>query len=256
MIFLSHNENDKPIVENLALRLESIFGRDNIFYDSWSIQPGEGLIDKMDSGLEKAKFFFFFVSKNSLKSDMVKLEWQNALMKSIKTELRFIPVRMDQSSMPAILTQSLYIDLYKNGFEVALAQIVQVASGQNTFAPAFQGYTNIIASIKHEAQKATITVIARNYLEVIPRIAVMHRNEQGTVSIRIVDEMLVQSGSGSGQLVDGRSGNLLSVVLPHPITPGFPVTIEVQTNNGLALEFVEVLYEAEKNSWIPIPRQS
>ena len=66
---------------------------------------------------------------------MVKLEWQNALMRSTRMQLRFIPVRIDSSSMPTILTQTLYIDLYTNGFEIALSQMVQVVKGVNTFSP-------------------------------------------------------------------------------------------------------------------------
>lgn len=68
MIFLSHNFKDGDI-----------FGQENVFYDSWSIQPGDGIIDKMNDGLTQCKLFFFFVSNNSLNSEMVKLEWQNAL---------------------------------------------------------------------------------------------------------------------------------------------------------------------------------
>ena len=40
MIFLSHNSKDKGIVEPFANKLAEVFGRDNVFYDSWSIQPG------------------------------------------------------------------------------------------------------------------------------------------------------------------------------------------------------------------------
>lgn len=40
MIFLSHNWKDKPVVEQIALRLRNIYGQNNVFYDSWSIQPG------------------------------------------------------------------------------------------------------------------------------------------------------------------------------------------------------------------------
>lgn len=77
MIFISHNKKDKPVVEPIAIKLAEIFGQDNIFYDSWSIQPGDGIIDKMNEGLSKCKFFFYFVSANSLNSSMVKMEWQN-----------------------------------------------------------------------------------------------------------------------------------------------------------------------------------
>ena len=50
MIFLSHNYKDKPVVEQIALKLSAIYGQNNVFYDSWSIQPGQGIIDKMNEG--------------------------------------------------------------------------------------------------------------------------------------------------------------------------------------------------------------
>ena len=59
-------------MEPIALRLRDIFGQENVFYDSWSIQPGDGIIDKMNDGLTQCKLFFFFVSNNSLNSEMVK----------------------------------------------------------------------------------------------------------------------------------------------------------------------------------------
>ncbi len=111
MIFLSHNFKDKAIVEPIALRLRDIFGQENVFYDSWSIQPGDGIIDKMNDGLTQCKLFFFFVSNNSLNSEMVKLEWQNALMKMTSGQTKIIPIRLDNCIMPTILMQSLYIDL-------------------------------------------------------------------------------------------------------------------------------------------------
>ena len=82
MIFLSHNFKDKPVVEQVALRLKNIFGQENVFYDSWSIQPGDGIIDKMNEGLSICKYFFYFVSANSLTSAIVKMEWQNALFRA------------------------------------------------------------------------------------------------------------------------------------------------------------------------------
>src|SRR4051794_22504450 len=79
VIFISHTHADKPVVEPFALKLAEVFGEDQIFYDSWSIQPGEGIIDKMNEGLGATSVLFFFVSKKSLTSKMVDLEWQNAL---------------------------------------------------------------------------------------------------------------------------------------------------------------------------------
>ena len=73
MIFLSHNSKDKHIVEPIAIKLRDEFGQDNVFYDSWSIQPGEGIIAKMNEGIERCEVCFYFVSSNSLNSFMVNL---------------------------------------------------------------------------------------------------------------------------------------------------------------------------------------
>lgn len=65
----------------------------------------------MNNGLSQCKFFFFFVSKNSLQSKMVSLEWQNAILKATRGEAKVIPVKIDDCLMPSILMQSLYIDV-------------------------------------------------------------------------------------------------------------------------------------------------
>ncbi|MBR7654524.1 toll/interleukin-1 receptor domain-containing protein [Brucella oryzae] len=63
MIFLSHNHQDKQIVEQFAIPLLEALGQDQVFYDSWSIQPGDGIIERMNAGLSDATLFLFFVSK-------------------------------------------------------------------------------------------------------------------------------------------------------------------------------------------------
>ena len=134
-IFLSHNHNDKPLVEPIALQLANIFDQEKVFYDSWSIRPGEGIIDQMNNGLEAPEFVFFFVSANSLASGMVKLEWQNALYAASKGKTRIIPVRVDGSAMPPVLMQTLFIDMHTVGLEAAIAQIVSVTQGNASFTP-------------------------------------------------------------------------------------------------------------------------
>ena len=143
MIFLSLNYKDKSIVEPIAVTLSKVFGINSVFYDSWSMQPGEGIIDKMNEGLEKCEYFFFFVSKNSLASNMVKLEWQNALYKATQNKVKLIPVKLDDCLMPAILLQTLYIDIYGKGLDYGLRQIVDVVNNKNTFSQGEQTYENV-----------------------------------------------------------------------------------------------------------------
>lgn len=47
--------------------------------------------------------------------------------------------------MPELLTQSLYIDLYSQGLEVAVRQIVDVVNGNNTYREPIQKFSNMVA---------------------------------------------------------------------------------------------------------------
>ena len=49
MIFLCHNRKDKPVVEQASLLLSNIVGQKNAFYDSCSIKPEDGIIDKINT---------------------------------------------------------------------------------------------------------------------------------------------------------------------------------------------------------------
>ena len=124
MIFLSHNCNDKIIVRQIAEILSNAFGTENVFYDEWSIQPGDSIIGKMSEGLEKCKFFFFFISKHSINSKMVSLEWQTAL-RNINKGIRFIPVILDNDvEIPLIIYVILYINFCNVVFDVAVRHMV------------------------------------------------------------------------------------------------------------------------------------
>lgn len=125
MIYLSHNSEDKVVVEPIALKLRDIFGEDQVFYDSWSIQSGEGIIDRVNEGLSACKVFFFFLSKKSLESYMVKLEWQSAVYAMTQGKVKFVPVRLDDYSFPSIVAQNKFIDIYKNGYERAWFPILR-----------------------------------------------------------------------------------------------------------------------------------
>ena len=130
---MSHTHVDKPVVEPIAIRLRDIYGQDKIFYDSWSIQYGDGIIQKMNEGLTAPQFVFFFISKNSLNSVMVKIEWQTAFMKATQSECKIIPVRVDGAAMPEVFMQKLHIDMHTQEMEAAILNIVNVVQGNNTF---------------------------------------------------------------------------------------------------------------------------
>ena len=257
MIFLSHTKVDKPIVEPIALTLAQVFGQDNVFYDSWSIQPGDGIIDRMNDGLSKCKYFFFFVTKNSLQSKMVTLEWQNALMKKVSGGTKFIPIRLDDCTMPALLMQSLYIDVFNVGMEMGIRQIIDVINGNNTFSPQFASFQNVKAFVKKlEDSSAEIEIKAIAYSEPISKYCVLVNNPLSVISIYSKSDSARMTGQQENvTLNNGKSYNALLESVSRATTPGFPYRISLKTNDGSPLDLVLIMHAKSENSYIPIPME-
>lgn len=182
-IFISYNHNDKILIDTIARRLELEFGRNNIFYDAWSIQPGDSIIGKMNEGLGDFKTFFFFVSPNSLQSKMVSLEWQTALNRAVNEQLKFVAVRIADCKMPAILMDKAYIDLYGEGLDDAVEKMRLVINGENTYKP-LENVKNLLAEINPiDDYNIDVTIRAQYFAEHMPTFAFACLNEYDDFSV-------------------------------------------------------------------------
>lgn len=254
MIFISHTHLDKPIVEEIALRLRDIFGQEKVFYDSWSIQPGDGIMDKMNKGLDDCEIFLFCISKNSLQSKMVTLEWQNGLMKTTRWKAKFIPIKIDDCFMPPILLQSLYIDLFGQGIEVALRQIVDVTTWKNTFQNPTQGFSNLRAYKYDENGKIIIECHAEHYLEAISSFLFLTKNTQEEMEYKCKSDSMYLNWFNKDVRLDNWSiYNAVLAGTQRGTPPGFPFIIEFSWNNDVQIDIVWVMHEKQKWSWKMIP---
>lgn len=232
-IFLSHKWEDKPIVEPVALRLREIFGEGEVFYDSWSIQPGDGIIEKMDQGLAAPEYVFFFVSKLSLASGLVKLEWQNALLKASKGKTRLIPVRIDDVVMPDVLLQSLYIDVYSVGIEAGLNQIVNVVQGNSSFTPQHVGFSNLTVSSESGPDgMITLTISASHLMEPNPNFIVMLHNGQNDVTVALPGGAPCLSGFYDAPFGEAFGNGFTIAPMGGAITPERPFKITITPKNS------------------------
>lgn len=256
-VFLSHNHNDKPLVEAVAVKLATIFGQDQVFYDSWSIRPGDGIIDKMSKGLEAPEFVFFFVSKNSLASSMVKLEWQNALHRATKGKTRLVPVRVDGSEMPAVLKQTLYIDMHTIGLEAAIAQIVSVTQGSASFTPQHLGFSNLTYTWIVGADGAVdITIRASHLLEPNPHFLIGVSNSEQEVGWELAGSSPSMNGFNKDVINLARGGKANGVSLRPlgaSLTPDHPVRIRLTKRQSVDLRFECVLHEKAEKQWVEVP---
>lgn len=253
MIFLSHTHSDKKIVNQIAHTLAQVFGQEQVFYDSWSIQPGDGIIDKMSTALENCKFFFFFVSKKSLQSNMVKLEWQNALFKSTREKISIIPVKVDNSMMPAIFAQTLYIDIFGQGTESAVRQMIDVISGNNTyrFEP---GFHNIRAYVAQEELKLIIEFRAEVYMEPHSNYLILLDNLKEDLNYRAVDEGMFDSGFQEKLiLTNGLTTNVVIIGRSTATSPGFPFIVEITSKNDTKLNFNGAMRAVSRGNYELLP---
>lgn len=243
MIFLSHNYKDKDVVGPIAVSLANRYGKENVFYDSWSIKPGDGIINEMNNGLEKCKYFFFFISENSLKSGMVSLEWQVALNKSTKGETKFIPIKVDNSKQPTILIDKIYIDMYNIGMQQSLQQIIDIID--NTDSDIYNStYSNVYYELKIISKsEVDIIVKARRFIEHTPTIDVSFSNELSEIDFKMIappnqNSFARMTVSLSGKVNNFNCRGIKS--MSQDLTPEQPLYFKVKNINQLEINHLQV----------------
>lgn len=256
-IFLSHNYADKPLVEAVALKLAEIFGQDKVFYDSWSIKPGDGIIDAMNDGMTAPEVVFFFVSKNSLASGMVGLEWKNALYSAVKGDVRLVPVLVDGTEPPALLKQTRYIDMHSIGLEAAIREIVDIARGGAEYVPQHQRFSNLThKKIVLADGSIEITISASHMLEPNPNFAFVFMNDESEVSWWIKDSPAIISHFWEGAFTTVQGALANAVVMKSPfdsLTPSNPHTFQLMKKGAGDLEVIAVLHDQGGNQWRNVP---
>lgn len=255
-IFISYNHNDASLVDMITRRLELEFGKNNIFYDAWSIQPGDSIIGKMNEGLEEFTTFFFFISPTSLGSKMVSLEWQTALNRAVNNDLKFIAIRIADCNPPTILLDKQYIDLYGEGLDSAVEKMKCVVKSESTYRP-LEDVQNLTATAKMKDENTvSITIEAKLYAEANPTFAFACSNsfDEFSVCFNISDGFTI-SGKDEINVEDKLTLNARTVHLQRTLKPNFPFVFEVSLLNTTRLNNVAiyVLVDATRRKYKGIP---
>lgn len=255
-IFISYNHTDATIVDMISRRLELEFGKNNIFYDAWSIQPGDSIIGKMNEGLESFSVFFFFLSPNSLASKMVSLEWQTALNRAVNKDLKFVAVRIADCNPPAIISDKLYIDLYGEGMDSAVDKMKSVVKSESTYKPMDDVQNLVVKATIKDAKTISFTIEATMYAEINPTFAFACSNKFDEFSACFtISDGIALIGKDVLSFEDGTELNAQTVQLQRPVKPGFPFVFEVSTTDVKCLKCVSVhiLVDASKRMYKSIP---
>ena len=110
MIFLSHNAKDKELARTLGGQLR-LAGAD-VWFDEWEIRAGDSIPGKLDEGLSTFNVFVLIWSAHAARSEWVRNELEVAITRRIgRTDTRIIPVLLDETALPAMLTPLRFIRL-------------------------------------------------------------------------------------------------------------------------------------------------
>jgi hypothetical protein len=108
--FLSHNRAEKTWVAHLASALRK--RGTSVFFDEDSIDIGEDIVAAISRGLSSSRYIALILSKRSVQSRWVELEWANSLYEDVNSSSsRLLPLLIEQCEIPFVLRRLKYLDL-------------------------------------------------------------------------------------------------------------------------------------------------
>jgi hypothetical protein len=123
--FLSHSSKDKPIIRQIAsdLTAEGI----TVWLDELRVHVGDSIPDQIAQGLAEADFFLIALSENSVQSEWVRRELNQALLKEIeKRKVVIMPLKLSDCEIPSLIKDKKYADFsksYREGISALLHSI-------------------------------------------------------------------------------------------------------------------------------------
>lgn len=126
-IFLSHNSNDKPVVEEIGKWLTN--KGYSVWLDKWSMTAGDSLIEKVGEGIETSDKLVVFLTENSVDANWVKKEVATGLVLELAEEKGFgskfvIPTLLKPCKIPIMLRDKIHANFTDKSFETACQELL------------------------------------------------------------------------------------------------------------------------------------
>ena len=160
-VFFSHASEDKPLVEQVFLRVANRFPDIKGWLDKYEILGGDDLIETIHSGIEISDKFLIFLSPNSIDKPWVRTEFRKAIsdeISGIKPEF-IIPIKVGHiSQFPPFLESRFYIDIENKTEEEWLQDIYAAITRQKKVSDAPTNNLLISLHLASDEPKAAMVV--------------------------------------------------------------------------------------------------
>ena len=133
-VFISHSSLDKVFVSKLAVDL-AVRGIP-VWFDSWELEAGDRLYDRIFNGIDHSAFLLLALSPNPVKSRWVNKELNAALSKEERLPRKvIIPIKIAECEVPLAIADRIYVDfskgyLYEIGVARGIAQEIIATARQ------------------------------------------------------------------------------------------------------------------------------
>jgi hypothetical protein len=112
-VFICHRGADQAAAERLARELRER-GHD-VWLDTWKIELGDSVIERINGGLWAASHLVLCCSAASSTSAWMDREWMSFLARQLEgAGVRVLPARLTGGELPAILADIKYADLFEH----------------------------------------------------------------------------------------------------------------------------------------------
>jgi TIR domain len=112
-VFISHRGSDADVARRLAEEIKRLGY--NVWLDEWEILLGDSVVERINAGLENAKYVIVCYSDAGVLSNWMSREWMSALARKLEGHsIQLLPVRLSGGAPPAILADIRYADLVKD----------------------------------------------------------------------------------------------------------------------------------------------
>lgn len=158
---------------------------------------------------------------------MVQLEWQNAIMRESKHNVLFVPIKMTNVEVPAIITQKLYLDMYHNGIDMTLRQMVDLVRNGRLTPEEYKPYENIVGYAlmedNQDSKKIHFYVYAQTFYEPICRFLILANVKQNEANLELSGGGMFSTNyyPNAKELPNGDSLNGFYIGKDTGMTPGF-----------------------------------
>jgi hypothetical protein len=160
-VFFSHASEDKPLVEQVFLRVSNRYPEIQGWLDKYEILGGDDLIETVHRGISSSDKFLIFLSPNSIEKPWVRAELRKALadeINGIKPEF-IIPIKAGHiSQFPPFLESRFYIDIESKTEEEWLTDIYAAITRQKKSTKGPTENLQISIHLAHDEPKAAMVV--------------------------------------------------------------------------------------------------